>query len=236
MFGLFKKKKKTSAESTLPGVKAKSPELDVGMEVELEFIRGSGMTVGFSTVLELDLKHVQLSLPRGVYRDPVFDLGEVVLVSFFDGNILAWFEASITERGTNHFMITRVREYNLEPMDFAYPVKGVEINLPIQFRAINVSHLQTAQTKAINPDTFELVTNLPIPIGTVLHMEIQVPDSPILEFQGTVKSSTTLPADTRKSTTVVELINETPDVVRRLFNFIAFYIVRDRRKMELEYM
>ncbi|MCL5037418.1 MAG: hypothetical protein M1269_09925 [Chloroflexi bacterium] len=232
MFGLFKKK---NSADTSPA-RSKAVELERGMEVELEFIRGSGMRMGYSTVLDLDLKHIQMTLPKGIEVDPPVDLGDAVLVSFVKSNNLAWFEAHVTERSANHFMVTRVRDYNVEILDFAYPVRGVQINLPIQYRALNVSHHQTAQTKAINPETVELVTNLPLPVGTVLHMEIQVPDSPMLEFQGNVTSSVTLPADTRKSTTVVELVNATPEVMTRLFNFIAFYLVRDRRKMEMDYV
>jgi len=65
--------------------------------------------------------------------------------------------------------------------------------------------MQVASAKAVTATGMHIITNLPIPQGTDLYIEMNVPDSPLSKTKGKVAKSQRLPTDSKKCFTELEL-------------------------------
>lgn len=112
----------------------------------------------------------------------------------------------------------------------------MELEVPLDFRAISTSHLQRAESKTITKEYIDMVTNLPVPEGTDLKLIFKVPDSPIVEIEGTSEKSFPLEEDSRKSKTRIVFADlpKAERVVDKVTRYAAHYHRRMERIREME--
>jgi len=116
------------------------------------------------------------------------------------------------------------------------PDMKVNLEVPLDFRAITTSHLQRAESKTISTDYLEMVTNLPVPEGTELKLIFTVPDSPHVESEGVSEKSSPLEEDSRRSKTRIVFcdLSKSPEVVDKVVRYMVHLQRRNERGREME--
>lgn len=216
IFGFLRKKK--------AGLKLKPKQ-----EVEIEFPSGeSGYEAHFTRVLDIQRKKVIVRAP-GTERRPIrMNPGTPLTVTTLEDNVLYSFQATVLDAGEREFDITppaNVNEQELPARDVNY---RIEVPITVEYRAMNTAHTQVAQTWAITSQGLVLTTNLPIPPGTNLHMELEIPSAPDISTKGRAVGSEKHPDLKGKHLSEIEF-EDMSDADR---DTILRYAIYSRRRQE----
>lgn len=220
VFGFFKKKK--------PGLK-----LDPKQEVEVEFSTPEGKESYFTTVLELEKKRFTLRTPQKGTKPYPCSIGDDVMVVYVDGSTVVSFKSKIMEIREKEVDLTLPADIAEDRSSFTENDFCLDIPIPIEYRAISTAHLQTATTTELSFRGIKVITNLPIPRDTVLHLELDIPDSPTVKAKGRVIGSTKLPPENRKSLTEIEFEDMGPKEKESVFRYALLYNQRRNRKQAM---
>ncbi|MGV8123945.1 MAG: flagellar brake protein [Candidatus Xenobiia bacterium LiM19] len=217
VFGFFKKKK--------PSLK-----LDPKQEVEVEFTTPEGTESYFTTVLEMEKKRFTLRTPLKGTKPCPCSIGEEVMVVYVDGSTIVSFKSKIMEKREKEVDLTLPADIAEEKSSFTENDFYLDIPIPIEYRAISTAHLQTATTTELSFRGIKVITNLPIPKETALHLELEIPDSPTIKAKGKVIGSTKLPPENRKSLTEIEFEDMGLKEKESVFRYALLYNQRRNRK------
>ncbi|MDQ7822933.1 MAG: flagellar brake protein [Candidatus Eremiobacteraeota bacterium] len=217
VFGFFKKSK--------PSLK-----LEAKQEVEIEFVTQDGTESFFTVVLEIDRKRFTLKTPQKGSKVYPCSIGDEVLIAFLDASNVSTFKSKILEKRDREIDLTIPSDIAEEKSPFTENDFSVEIPVSVEYRAISTAHLQTATTKEISATGIKVITNLPIPKETLLYLELEIPDSPVIKAKGKVVGSQKLPSDARKSVTDIEFDDVGPKEREMIFRYAMLYQQRRARK------
>jgi len=216
MFGLFGKKK--------PRLK-----LEPKQELELEFVDGENVENYFTRVLQLDRKRIVVQIPTQNKIQIGVNVGDPVTVTYMDGDMVYQFSSRIMDRKEREMDLALATDLKEEKTPIHTDDFTLEIPIPVEYRAMSTAHLQTATTKAINAKGIDILTNLPIPPGTSLHIELEIPGSSAIKTQGRVAHSQKIPND-RKALTQIEFEDISNTDRETIFRYAIFYQQRKVRK------
>ncbi len=220
VFGFFKKKK--------PSLK-----LDPKQEVEIEFTTPEGTESYFTTVLEMEKKRFTLKAPLKGTKPYPCSIGDEVMVVYNEGSTIFSFKSKIIEKREKELDLALPADVMEEKSSFTENDFYLEIPIPIEYRAISTAHLQTATTTELSFRGIKVMTNLPIPKETVLHLELEIPDSPTIKAKGKVIGSTKLPPENRKSLTEIEFEDMGPKEKESVFRYALLFNQRRNRKQAI---
>jgi hypothetical protein len=215
VFGFFKKKK--------PSLK-----LNPDQEVEIEFSNQDQSESLFTPVLEVDRKKFTLKTPFKSGKPHQCSIGQHVTIVALDGPSLYTFQSRIVEIRDREIDLTLPAEVEEEKIPHSETDYVIDAQVPVEFRAISTAHLQTAITREVNSRGIKIVTSLPIPSGTVLHLELEIPESPVIKAKGKVAGSEKLPPDHKKYLTEIEFDDLGPKERELVFRYT---ILSNHRKM-----
>jgi hypothetical protein len=210
------------------------------MEVELQVLAPEGPRSYFCQVLEATPKRATFSSPREGSHFIAFNPNDIIrCIAYIDDDIYE-VNVKVLRASEKDFEALISKNVNSYQSIAAGSKKGedtlMELQVPLDFRAITTSHLQRAESKAICREYMEMVTNLPVPEGTGLKLIFKVPDSPAIEMEGTSEKSLPLEEDSRKSKTriVFEDQAKAAQMVERVTRYMAHYRRRMDRRREME--
>lgn len=221
VFGFFARKK--------PSLKLKPKQ-----EVEVEFAPPEGFECFFTHVLEMDKKKVTLTIPKKQNQPYPCTVGEPVTVTYMIDDVICSFQSRVLDKRNKEIDIALPKEVSESKSPATAQDFTIEIPIPVEYRAISTAHLQTATTKLITGTGVTVITNLPIPQETILHLELEIPNSPTIKTKGRVVKSQRLPADARKSLTEIEFEDINPRDKEALFRYVILYQQRRLRKQQAE--
>lgn len=215
--------------SRLFGKKSAGLKLKPKQEVEIEFPSGeAGYEAHFTRVLDIQRKKVILKAP-GTDRRPIrMAPGQVLTITTLDDNVLYSFQTSVLDAGDREFDIAppaNVSEQELPARDENY---RIEVPITVEYRAMNTAHTQVAQTYAITAAGLVLTTNLPIPPGTNLHLELEIPSAPDIRTKGRAVGSEKHPHLKGKHLSEIEF----EDMSDQDRDTILRYAIYSRRRQE----
>lgn len=227
MFGLFGGKKKF--------------KLQENMEVELEFSLPDMQKSYFTKVVDVSKSNrATFTTPKEGNKYVSINPNDIIKMVVLIGDTI--FEANLKvisslEKEFEALISKNVSSFDtiLKKFDKNQPVV-LDVEVPLDFRAITTSHIQRAVTKTITKENVEMVTNLPIPEGTDLKLIFRINESPPIETEGTSAKSEPLEADVKKSKTKITFPEKV--VESNVFDSIVKYVVhfqrREKRRKELE--
>lgn len=176
------------------GKPKKTPfKLQSRQEVEVELEVGNGAYEAyFVQVQEVHKNRVVLQVP-GSDRKPlrVGDGQAVTISALFEDSLLSCssFVMSARDRDFDVKYPPKekdVVEKNFPPRDDDF---RIEVNIPVEFRAMSTAHTQVAKTHAVTRNGIFLLTNLPIPKATQLIMEVEIPNGTEIATKGKALTS-----------------------------------------------
>ncbi|MHB2020914.1 MAG: PilZ domain-containing protein, partial [Candidatus Xenobia bacterium] len=169
-------------------------------------------------------------------RQPIpVNTGESVTVTYLAGDSIGSFESKIMDRRDREMDLALPRDNVAEEKtpdpksDFT-----LEIPIPVEYRAMSMGHVQTAVTKAITSNGIHILTNVQVPIGTLLHVELEIPNSPAIKTKGKVLKSQKLSGDSKKNLTELEFEDITSEDKGAMLRYAIFYQQRQLRKQRLQ--
>jgi c-di-GMP-binding flagellar brake protein YcgR len=217
IFNLFKKKKS--------GLKLRPKQ-----EVEIEFLsdESDSYECYFTRVLDIQRKKVILKAP-GTERRPIRMFpGQQVTITTLDENTLYAFQATVLDATEREFDITPPANVHDEELPARDENFRLEVPITVEYRAMNTAHTQVAQTFAITSAGLVLATNLPIPPGTSLHMELEIPSTPDIRTKGRAIGSEKHPDQKSKHLSEIEF----EDMSESDRDTILRYAIYSRRRQE----
>ncbi|MEW6284116.1 MAG: flagellar brake protein, partial [Candidatus Eremiobacterota bacterium] len=187
------------------GKKKPTLRLHPKQEVEVEFETADGeFESHFVQVLDVQKKRIALSSPGSDRRPVRLVPGQQVTVSALVDDRLFSYSASVLDSRDRDFDVQPpkdVNEVEVPPRDDNF---RIEVPIQVEYRAMRTAHTQVASTHAITTNGLFLMTNLPIPPNTQLHMELEIPNAPDISAKGRAVASQTDRENTRKHITEVE--------------------------------
>ncbi|MGM9998455.1 MAG: flagellar brake protein [Candidatus Bruticola sp.] len=171
--------------------KSKKPtlKLKANQEIEIEFFADETYKTYFTTVLDVKRKEIILKSP-GTERRPVkMEAGQRLTVTTLDENKLYYFETEVTDAGEREFDITAPANVENEDVPKFDENTSIEAPVNVEYRAMKLAHTQSAQTVSISLNSLVLGCNIAIPEGTDLHVEVQIPGTPVFSFKGRALTS-----------------------------------------------
>ncbi len=215
------------------GKKKPSLKLEPKQEIEIEFNKPEEQESFFTVVLEIQKKKITLKSPqKGNHYYPCAD-GDNITIVFLEGGVIHHFKSKILETREREIDVAYPSEIIEEKSPYTESDFRLEIPIPVEYRAISTAHLQTATTKEINSKGIKVITNLPIPNGTEIHIELEIPDSPTIKSKGRVVGSQKLPADVRKSLTDIQFEDFSPKDSESIFRYAVLYQQRRIRRQRI---
>lgn len=206
-------------------------KLQPKQEVEVEFENTEGEYESyFVQILDVHRKKITLHAPGSERRPVRLVPGQPVSVSALMDDHLFTYSASVLD--------SREREFDVNPpkdiRDIAIPPRDdsfrIEVPIPVEYRAMSTAHKQVAQTHAITPNGLFLQTNLPIPPGTSLLLELEIPNAPDIAAKGRAVTSQPDQSGGRKHITEMEY-EDIPDRDRdAILTYAIYYQQRQERR------
>jgi len=215
--------------SFLFGKKKPKVKLEPKQEVELEFVNGENIETYFTRVLSLEKKRIVMQIPTQNKVQVDVNPGDMVTVTFLDGDILHTFRTKVMDAREREMELSYPKEIHEEKTAMRDENFTIDIPIPVEYRAMSMAHLQTATTRSIHQNGIDILTNLPIPIGTSLHIELEIPNTPAIKTQGKVSQSQKLPNE-RKALTQIEFEDISASDRETIFRYAIFYRQRQLRK------
>lgn len=221
VFGLFGKKKPQFS-------------LEPRMEVEIDVSNPEGSFDSYFTrVLELAKKKFTLAVPEKDRVQVPLNVGEIVTIVYLVKDTLFHFQAKILDKRDREMDLQIPRELREEKTFLAQAEFCVEIPIPIKYRAMSTAHLQNALTKCITQQGIQIMTNLPIPMGTALNIELEIPNAPAVKTKGKVTSSQKMAQDAKKSITEIEFEDINPQDKDLILRYATFFHYQNERRAAL---
>ncbi len=219
VFSFFKKKKPTL-------------KLEPRQEMEIEFGEGDSRESFFTTLIESDKKRMTVkALMKGnkLFR---CSNGDEVSIVIFEGGFVFTGRTKILETRDKEIDLLIPDDIKEEKIGFNDTDFVIETPVPVEFRAISTAHLQTAVTREVSSRGIKIITNLPVPKDTDLHLELAIPDSPVIKLKGKVAQSSKLPPDNKKSLTDIEFEDFGQKERESIFKYIILFNSRRMRKQQ----
>lgn len=210
-------------------------KLDPKQEVELELTIGDAVENHFTRVIELERKCLVVSTPSQNRIQVPLEVGDEVTLTYLDDELATVysFQTHVLERKEREVELALPDEIEEERTLIDDDDFSIEIPIPVEYRAMSTAYLQNATTSAINPGGINILTNLAIPPGTSLHIELQIPNAPTVKTQGRVSKSQKVPNE-KKHLTEIEFEDITPADKDVVYRYALFYQQRQLRKMKRE--
>ena len=211
------------------GKKKPKIKLEPKQEVELEFVNGENIDDYFTRVVALEKKRIVVQVPTQNKVQVDVSPGDMVTVTYLDGDTVCTFRTKVLDRKDRDLELAYPSEVKEEKTNRGDENFTIEIPIPVEYRAMSTAHLQTATTRSIHQNGIDIVTNLPIPPGTSLHIELEIPNTPAIKTQGRVSQSQRLPNE-RKALTQIEFEDISPTDREVMFRYAIYYRQRQARK------
>lgn len=219
------------------GLGKKSPKLklDPKQEIEMEIVSGDNVDTYFTRVIMVERKKIIVSTPSQNKIQVSVDVGDPVTVTYLESDltVVSTFESKVLDRKEREIELALPTSINEEKTPIGETDFSIEIPIPVEYRAMSTAYLQTATTKTINAGGINILTNLAIPPGTSLHIELQIPNAPTVKTQGRVTRSIKLPNE-KKHLTEIEFEDITPADKDTIYRYALFYQQRQARKSRRE--
>jgi len=200
-----------------------------GAQIEVEFAREDKSESGFSKLLKFEKKRFSLSLPVSDDKELAVYMGDPALLLWLSQDHILSCRAEVLETGGSHIGLKRTANIVTTPRKVNSDL-SFEIAVPVHFRSLSTTHLQTATSNNFTREGLEMITNLPIPAKTELYIEIKIPNSPVLKFRGSVKESNQFAPGEKKYLTFVEFDTPEPEDYHLLLKYLDFYQHRLERQ------
>ena len=215
-------------------------KLKENMEVELQLPDPEGPRSYFCNVIEASPKKAGFTTPKEGNRYVSINPNDIIKCIVMIDNTIhevnlkvqtsldREFEALVSKNVNSYdSFLSKIKKGSDQPM---------QMEVPMDFRAISTSHLQRAVTKSISLDSMDMVTNLPVPEGTDLILIYRVPDSPPIEVSGKSEKSVPLEEDSRKSKTKIVFSDpsKAEEAIEKVTRYMAHYYRRMDRRKEME--
>ena len=192
--------------------KSKGPSLKLkqNQEVEVEFFNeDTGFETHFTKVLDVQSKKVIIKAP-GTERRPVQMVpGQRLNITVVEEKQVYSFETVVIDAGEREFDIAPPANVKDEPLPTFDETNQLEVAIKVDYRAMNSAHNQMANTYSVSPGGLMLTTNLPVPSGTMLHLEVEIPNAPDFSVKGRAVGSRVHPSLKNKHICEVEYDNVT---------------------------
>lgn len=210
-------------------------KLDSRQEVEVEVVRGDNVQNYFTRVVAVERRRIILSTPTQNRVEVPLDAGDNVVLTFLDKDLstIYTFGSSVLDCNEREFQISQPADITEEKTLVADADFSIDIPIPVEYRAMSTTYLQTATTRTISAAGINILTNLAIPPSTSLHIELQIPNAPTVKTQGRVTRSKKLPHD-KKCLTEIEFDDITPADKELVYRYALFYRQRQMRKTNRE--
>lgn len=220
LFGLGKKKPRLKLESR--------------QEIELEIVSGDSVENHFTRVLSVERKRIVVGVPGGNKIRAPLSSGDPLTVTCVDADLssLSVFETKVLDRREREMDLALPTDITEEHTPIRDAEFTIEIPVPVEYRAMSTAYLQTATTRAITSTGIDITTNLAIPPGTSLHIELQIPSATV-KTQGRVTQSQKLPGE-KKFLTQIEFEDITPADKESVYRYALYFAQRQRRKLKRE--
>ncbi|MCR4784584.1 MAG: flagellar brake protein [bacterium] len=167
--------------------KSKKPalKLKANQEVEVEFCSDNVFKNYFTKVLDVKSRNVVLKFLGTEHRPVKLEAGQHLTITTLQDDKLYYFETDVTDAGTREFDIAAPKD-NVGSEDVPKFDENCSIEAPVsvEYRAINLTYSQSAQTKSLSLNSLVLCCNIAIPEGTNLFVEIQIPGITPYSFKG----------------------------------------------------
>lgn len=214
--------------------KKTQPVVDLAQrqEVELEFTTSEGPEDYFTKVLEFDRKKIVMAVPQRNRQYVPCSTGDKLVVTYIKDNFITSFASAIINREEKEIILSTPRDVKQIKINVSKEDFLIDIPIPVEYRALTTSHLQTAKTKSLTSKGVEIITNLPIPQGTVLYMEFEIPNAPTIKAKGKVMKSERLPSDSRKNLTAIEFEDIHPMDRENMLRYALYYEQRQLRRQK----
>ncbi|MGE0491900.1 MAG: PilZ domain-containing protein [Vulcanimicrobiota bacterium] len=204
--------------------------------VELEFENSESEYENyFIEVVNVAKKKVTLNAPGTDMRPIRLVPGQPVTVSTFDEdkNTFFSYSASVLDSREREFDVNPPKDVDSEEIPPRDENFRVEVPIQVEFRAMSTVHSQVATTHAITTNGLFLLTNLPIPPGTPLTLELEIPNAPDIKANGHAVNSER-DGGGRKHITEVEYDDIPEDDKRSILRYAIYYEQRQKRKQKRE--
>lgn len=211
------------------GKKKPKLKLEPKQEIELEFVNGENVENYFTRVLQVDRKKIIVQIPTQNKIQIGVTPGDPVTVTYMDGDLVYQFSSKIVDRKEREMDLAMPTDLKEEKTSIRDENFSMEIPIPVEYRAMSTAHLQTATTRSIHANGIDIVTNLPIPPNTSLHLELEIPGSPAIKTQGRVSQSARLPNE-KKALTQIEFDDISATDRETIFRYAVYYQQRKLRK------
>lgn len=213
-------------------------KLEPKQEVELELVSPDYTVIEnyFTRVLVVDRKKVTVQVPMRDRQPVQVNVGQSVTVTYWNGDLISSFQSTITDRRDRELDIELPKDINEEKTPDPRSDFTLEIPVPVEYRAVSTAHLQTAVTKAITQNGIHILTNVQIPPGTSLHVELEIPQSPAIKTRGKVLKSQKLAADQKKNLTELEYEDISAEDRNAVFRYAIYFQQRQVRRSRYQQM
>lgn len=210
-FGLFKKSKGATLK------------LKQRQEIEVEFLEeDSGFEAHFTQVLDVQSKKVIVKSP-GTERRPIrMTPGQHLTVTVIDEDKIFTFDSVVVDAGEREFDIATPANVKDEPMPTYDDENQLEVAIKVEYRAMNSAHNQVANTFSVANGGLKLTTNLPVPPGTQLHLDIEIPGAPEFSVKAHAVGSRTHPSLKNKHLCEVEYDNIAESESKAIIRYAIF--------------
>lgn len=221
----------------LGGKKKPKLKLDPKQEVEIEIIAGDNVENYFTRVIAVERKNIVLGIPSQNKIQVSLEVGDIITVTYVENDLsnVYGFDCKVLDRREREIDISIPTDISEEKTPIGEEDFSIDIPIPVEYRAMSTAYLQTATTRSISATGICILTNLAIPPGTSLHIELQIPNAPTVKTQGRVAKSTKLPNE-KKHLTEIEFEDITPADKDTIFRYALFYQQRAQRKANREGM
>jgi c-di-GMP-binding flagellar brake protein YcgR len=214
------------------GKKKPKLKLEPKTEVELEFVNGDEIQNYFSRVVSIDKKKIVVQIPTQNKMQVPVNVGDNLTVTYMDADNVYSFQARVLDARDREMELSVPTDIREEKMPLKDENFTLDLPIPVEYRAMSTAHLQTATTRSIHNNGVDILTNLPIPPNTSLHIELEIPNSPAIKTQGRVTTSKKLPND-KKSLTQIEFEDISPVDRETILRYAIYFQQRKIRKEAL---
>lgn len=217
-FGLFKKSKGAALK------------LKQRQEVEVElFNEDTGYEFHFTQVLDVQSKKVIIRSP-GTERRPIrMTPGQLLNLTVVEDNNVYTFETKVLDAGDREFDIALPSNVKSEPLPAFDDEHQLEVAIKVEYRAMNSAHNQMANTFSVAHNGLMLTTNLPVPAGTQLLLDIEIPNAPDFSIKGRAVNSKAHPTIKNKHVCEIEYDNVTQAESDSIIRYAIFAKKRAER-------
>ncbi len=217
-FGLFKRSKSAALK------------LKQRQEVEVElYNEDTGYEFHFTQILDVQSKKVIIKSP-GTERRPIRMIpAQKLFITVVEENCVHTFDSVVLDAGEREFDVAPPSNVVTEQLPAFDEEHQLEVAIKVEFRAMNSAHNQMANTFSVGHNGLMLTTNLPVPAGTQLLLDIEIPNAPDFSIKGRAVGSHAHPTIKNKHVCEVEYDNVTEAESSAIIRYAIFAKKRAER-------